>query len=116
MKFTQAITTKLDDDAAERVHRNTDLQIRELQGLPTARAVLVTGVVLLVGAVTLVPHGLGRAPSYVGPSAIRGASTAGVIQDFESTDGAGNPVDRAKFVPLRALSFGATITVDLLVM
>lgn len=119
MNFTPPITTKLDDDEAERVHRNTDRQIRELQGAPMASAIIISGVVLPLGTGIVVPHSLGRLPRFIGFSAVTGAITgAGVIQDFGSVDpfGGGTPIDRTKFLSLRASSYGAPITVDILVM
>ena len=49
-------------------------------------------------------------PSWIQASAVRGSVTVGCIVEFR--DG----VDRSKFVDIAASGYGATVTVDLLVV
>lgn len=100
---------KLVDELAERVRRNFFEAITELQKLRTSGATVLEGVELEDGVETLVAHTLGRRVA-VFPSAIRGASTSGRIEELR--DG----VDFRKFVKLKATGYGATITVDLWVL
>jgi hypothetical protein len=73
---------------------------------------VVAGVELADGVVTPIAHKLGRAPAWMGISLVRGAASTGRIDDT-SREG-GN--DRSKFAVLTATGWGATITVDLLVL
>jgi hypothetical protein len=100
---------KLADTDAERVRRTHHDAITELQQLRMTGARLLEGVELEDGVPTLVAHGLGRRVA-VFPSAIRGASSSGRIDEIR--DG----VDFKKFVKLEANGYGATITVDLWVL
>jgi hypothetical protein len=102
----------LADQDAERANRNHRERIDELQALPLVGARVVPGVELADGITTQVAHKLGRAPAWIGVSAVRGASTTGRIDDTSRTGGN----DRAKFAVLTATGWGATITVDLLVL
>ena len=97
----------------DRARREMHEAVRELQNLPMAAARVVQNVSLADATATTVPHGLGRAPVYVGISAVRGPSTSGRIEEIRSTSGVN---DRSKFVTLKANGYGATVTVDLLVM
>ncbi len=115
-RLTPPVARRLSDVDAEAVRRNHEQRIAELQAAPAASLAVVQNVVLPNGVGVSVSHGLGRIPNFVGPSAIRGASTSGLIQDFGATDLAGNPVDRTRVVWLRAINFGGDITVDLLVL
>jgi len=95
------------------MRRNFADAIAELQKLPMASAKVISGVELASGVDTLVPHGLGRAPIMHWPSSVRaagGVPSAGVIEEYR--DG----VDRTRYIKLRASGYGATITVDLVVM
>jgi hypothetical protein len=112
---TQAITARLADQDAELVRRNHEQRLAELQRMPAASMVVVQGVALPAGspgAAIPVAHGLGRAPRWVCPSAVRGAATVGVIVDLGSVDLGGNPIDRSKVVMLVGSGFGSAITVD----
>lgn len=110
------IDQRLGDLTAERVRQSHAQAIRDLQDSPAIDMQVIQGVVLPSGAGVLVSHRLGRAPKFIGISAIRGAATAGVVDDLGVVDGAGNPIDRTKQLALRARSYGATITVDVQVM
>ena len=104
----QILDIRLDDSNAEQVRRSHADAIRELQR-PANR--IVRGVSLANGVATPVAHGLGRAPSMVTTSAPRGAVTAGLVGDLGSTF-TGGTIDRAQIIMLKAIGFGATITVD----
>ena len=103
MRVLQDIT--LADANAERVRRDRDDAIRELQRLQPR---IVANVALADGIATEVPHGLGRVPLWVKESCVRGATSTGRI--VETRDG----IDRTKAVKLTASGWGATITVDVL--
>ena len=112
---TQAITTRLADEDTERMRRNHEQRLVELQSMPASALTIVRGIVLPAGspgAPVSVPHGLGRAPRWVGPSAPRNVGTIGVIIDLGSVDLAGKPIDRTKVVALVGSGFGSAITVD----
>lgn len=116
MKFTQPHPVALKDRDAEAVRQNTDRRIGELQRSPMAEAVVLRDVVLPDGVGVQVPHGLGRRPRAHFPSSIRGAATAGVIQDFLTSTPSNAPNDLSQTLSLRAIDFGADITVDILVV
>jgi hypothetical protein len=71
-----------------------------------------------------VAHGLGRAPLWVGVSAVRWDGAAfvapGTFFDRGSKDADGNPIDRTKVIVLAADGFtsagSVTLTVDVAVM
>ncbi len=98
----------LADTKAEEVRRSHHDAIGELQRAPLAGAKVVSGVRLENGKATTVAHGLGRAPKWVGISALRGAASAGFINETRSGD-------TSKSVTLTASGYGATITVDVMV-
>lgn len=101
----------LDIPTAERVRRDHHEAIRELQDSPLASARVIQGVELESGAETPVAHGLGRRPRIVLVSPPRDPSSTGRIEEIRSSDH-----DRTSVVALKASGWGATITVDLLVM
>lgn len=105
------ISIQLSDQDAERVRRSHEEGIRELQSAPFASAMVVASVSLASGIATTVPHRLGRAPTFVRESCPRGASSTGRVEEVR--DGT---VDRTKAVVLKATGWGATITVDVLVL
>lgn len=93
--------------------------IETIQRSPAQQLRVIGNVVLADTANVYVPHGLGQQPIFVKASAPRGALGAGIVRDV--TDGAvpglfNTPVDRSRYVVLRADGYGATITVDILVM
>lgn len=110
MRFTPTIDQRL-EGTAEEVRRNHETCIRELQQMPGAGVAVIASIELADGVPRRVAHGLGRAPAWVGPSAIRGAVTSGHVGEDRSSG-----VDRTKAVLLVANGFGATITVDLLMV
>ena len=62
------VTPMLNDLNAERVRREHELKILELQGRPASRMEVISGVQLADGVATPVAHKLGRAPKWVSPS------------------------------------------------
>lgn len=112
----QLLDVLLPDQLLERVRRNIVDSIRELQRQPFSSAKILsgsdgTGVLLLDGVPTPVAHGLGRIPSWVGVSCIRGAAGIGRVDEIR--DGS---VDRTRYVLLTAIGYGAPIRADLAVL
>lgn len=97
----------------DRTATDTQRAIDELQRAPLAGAIVIRDVSLADATATPVPHGLGREPVFVGISAVRGPSTSGRIEEVRSTS---TVRDRKKYVTLTANGYGATVTVDLLVV
>jgi hypothetical protein len=91
------LSIRLADPDAERVRQSVADAIQEIQSLPAS-------------GLRVIAHKLGRAPSWVGPSAIRGAITVGVVGEFRDR------ADRTQIVEIAATGYGATITIDLLVV
>lgn len=102
---------RLVDSDAERVRQDHHQAIVELQQLPAAALRPISDVALPDAVAVTVPHGLGRAPLWVGVSAVRGPVTSGRIEEVR-----GGANDRSRAVVLKASGFGATITVDLAVL
>ena len=96
---------------AERVRRNHHEAIAEIQQAPLVGAVVLPGIELEDGVETPVAHRLGRAPRFVSPSIVRGASSAGFIAEIRA-----GGYNRAQHLVLKASGWGATITLDLLVV
>lgn len=105
------ITGRLLDVDAERVRREHEAKILELQRLPAARMATVPDVRLVDAVATPIAHGLGHVPVWVAPSPPRGAASTGRIEEIR--DGTH---DRSQIVVLKATGWGATITIDLAVM
>lgn len=97
-------------DDLERIRRNHADAIHELQLGALARATIIKDVSLANATPTPVPHRLGR-PVFAIPSPARGASSTGRIAEIRS-----GSYSREQFVVLQADGWGATITVDLLVV
>ena len=67
---------------------------------------------LLDTADTVIAHGLGRLPRWIGVSCVRGYSTVtGQVVEVRS-----GTLDRRRFAVLRAEGFGADVTADILVL
>lgn len=116
MKFTAPVAARLDGDA-ELVRRNHEQRLLELANTPVAGAFVIRGVELPSGVEVSVSHRLGRSPSYVKESAIRGGlGGAGAVFDLGTSRSSGAPIDRAQTVVLRADGYGGTIIVDVLVV
>lgn len=104
-----AIAPRLDDRKVDDVVRNHKEKLVELAGRTFVNAKVVADVELADGIETPVAHGLGRAPTYVRESCPRGALANGWIVEVRDPS---SPVDRSKYVVLKASGYGATITVD----
>lgn len=111
MRHVAPIAPRLADSDADRVRRAHHDAIVTLQQMPSASLQVIANVTLTDGTATPVSHGLGRAPAWVAPSCPRNATSAGYI--VEVRDGS---TDRTKQVLLKASGFGATITVDVVVL
>lgn len=107
MRLRPPIAARLADEASERVRRNHEERIVELQRLPGASLTAIQDVELEDGVETPVAHGLGRKPLMVFVSPPRGPSTTGMVVEVR-----GAPHDRSKVVVLKASGFGATVYVD----
>lgn len=107
MALTRPPALRLAGDA-ERVRQSHARAISELQGQLEIR--VIRDLSLANNVRTPVSHGLGRAPAWVNASAVRGSVTVGCIVEFR--DG----VDRTTRVDVAASGFGATVTVDLMVV
>ncbi len=94
----------------ESTRRDHAEAIRELQRSKLVAAKLIKDIELADATDTPIAHGQGR-PVLVFVSPVRGASTSGRVTETRSAT-----YDRSKFVVLRATGFGATVTVDLLVV
>jgi len=104
-------STVLRDAEVEQVRRDHHDRIVELQALPATAMRVLPGIQLADGVPTPIAHGLGRRPRWVRESCPRGGSTVGSV--IEVRDGSYNP-DR--YVVLQADGWGATITVDVVVL
>lgn len=104
-----AIAPRLDDRKVDDVTRDHAAKINELAKQPFVMAKVIADVDLADGIETVVAHGLGRVPTYVRPSCPRDALAAGWINEVRNPS---SPVDRSKYVVLKASGYAATITVD----
>lgn len=111
LKLTPSIPAKLDDPDAERVRRNLDDRISELQALPFTRATVIQNVSLPDATDIPVAHSLGRKPLAVLVSPPRDNTAAGRISETRATN-----YSRDKVIVLQANGYGATILVDLVVL
>lgn len=109
-RLVAPITPQLAGDA-EQVRRVLVDKVIELQRVALDVPDVIANVVLSDGAVTLIPHKLGRAPRWVRESCPRGALTTGRVEEVRS-----GGYDRSKYVALQATGWGAPITVDVAVM
>lgn len=110
-RLISSMPTKLDDPSLERVRRNLDDRISELQTLPLASARVISSISLPDATDVPIVHGLGRKPLCILVSPPRDASTTGLVTEVR-----GSSYSRDQFVVLHASGFGATITVDLVVV
>ena len=104
-----AIAPRLDDRKVDDVTRDHAAKINELAKQPFVGAKVIADVEFADGIETPVAHGLGRVPTYVRESCPRGALANGWIVEVRDPS---SPVDRSKYVVLKASGYGATITVD----
>lgn len=111
MKLSAPSTPRAPDPLLEQIRLAHEAKIVELQRLPAAGLGVVNDIELVDGVPKAVPHKLGRVPTFVKESCVRGAVSAGYVAELR--DGS---VDRTKYVLLKASGFGATITVDVQVL
>lgn len=117
--LTAPLQLEPEDAMTKRITTSLAQGIQELQGLPAMGMRVLRDVKLEDTINTFVSHGLGRRPLWVRESCVRGAVSTGIVRDL--SDGAlvglfTGPVDRNRYVVLRADGYGATITVDILVL
>lgn len=110
-KLSAPITPRLPDIDSERVRREHDAKITELQKLPATSLTVIAAQALADSVITLVGHPLGRPPAFVACSPPRGPSSSGRIEEIR--DGS---FDRTKFIALKATGWGATVTVDVVAL
>ncbi len=110
MKLTPSISTKLADPDLERVRRNLDERVTQLQGLPASGLKVIQNVSLENATDIPIAHGLGRVPLAVLVSPSRGAVSTGRITETRSAT-----YQRDQVVVLQANGHGATIIVDVVV-
>lgn len=110
-KLQPALGLVIGDANADRVRRHHDQQIGELQALPATAIKVISNIDLPDGVETPIPHGLGRPATWHKESTIRNPAGNGVIQEVR-----GGSYDRSKVIVLKATSYAATITIDLMVM
>jgi hypothetical protein len=103
----KAVPPRIDDRKVDEAIRETHQRIDEIAASPITGRRIIANVQLADGVDTPIPHGLGRAATWVKTSCPRGAVAAGYIVDVRTTSH-----DRAKFVVLKATGWGATIEVD----
>lgn len=118
-KFTQPAAVKLADPDAERARDSTAAAIAELQGLAAVHIKVLPDIALPSGVEVSVLHGLGRTPRavIVSPVRSRAALTAGLIVDYRGTRiTGGEPIDSTQIIVIAAFGFGATVTVDVVVL
>jgi hypothetical protein len=116
--------SRLSDAVTERVCRSIRDAVHEIQDLPAMKLRLIRDVVVVNNNDVIVRHGLGRAPLWVGISAVRWDGAAfidsGTFFDRGTRDAAGNPIERSKFIVLAADNFtsagSVVLTVDVLVL
>jgi hypothetical protein len=118
-RLSPPIPLRLDDDKAERVRRNHNERIRELQHTPLAEAHVIRNVFLPNAVATPVPHGMGRPVAvWISPPRRKGGSL-GTSPRIHRIDGSADSggADPSQFVTLFAADWGADgVTVDLLVI
>lgn len=102
-KLSAPATPRLDDEQTEIVRRELERKIIELQKQPGVGTVFVTAS-LADGVATKVAHTLGRRPTFVGQSIVRGATSTGRIVESARDE---------LFVTLTAIGWGATIALEL---
>lgn len=105
------LSTALADPDVDRAIRNLREAVRDLQLAPLASALVIPDVTLEDGAPKVISHGLARRPRAVLVSAVRGSPTA-AGRIVEARDG----INRMRSIKLTATGYGASITVDVVVL
>ena len=109
------ISPRLPDAKTDRAVRDHARVIGELAGKPAAGMQVIADVALEDGVETPIVHKLGKVPTWVRESCVRGASTTGRVEEVR-TSTTYSTYSRSEYVILKATGWGATITVDLLVV
>lgn len=107
-KLPAPLGIKLEDPDLERVRRNHEERIVELQRLPAAGLQVIRDVSLVDSIATVIAHGLGRAPVLVLPSPARGGTSSGSIVEVRD----GKQYDRSKVIVLTAKGYTTAVVVD----
>ncbi len=97
--------------AAEHARRVHEECILELQKQPASSLKVIESVELEDGVDRPIAHKLGRKPQWLQVSCVRGALNAGRVEEIRS-----GSYNREQVAVLRATGFGATVTVDVLVL
>lgn len=106
------ISPRLPDAKTDRAVRDHARVIGELAGKPAATMQVIADVALEDGVETPIIHKLGRAPTWVRESCVRGAAATGRVEEIRTS----TTYSRSEYVILKATGFGATVTVDVAVM
>lgn len=110
MTLRPVVSPRLPDAQAEEARRVIVDAVRELQALPASSLTVVPNVELPDGALVSVAHKLGRPPLFASCSVPRDPTSTGRIEEVR--DG----TDRKRVIVLRAIGYGATVTVDVVVL
>lgn len=111
------ITPRLIEPGTDRVARNHEQRLREIQSIPIVGGKLIKGVLLPDNAVTAVPHGFGRPVSvFVSPPRKRSLAATPDCRILRVDGSADDPgtTDPSQYVLLIAAGYGGGgVTVDL---
>lgn len=113
-RFTPPISARLPDQESDRVRRNSDERVTEIQKIPIVGGFLVRGVKLEDSINTPVHHKLGRIATVIPsvPYATSGSvTTGGIIRD--RTRLTADKYDPRHYAVLYAEGWGTTMYVDL---
>lgn len=105
------IDVELEDREAERVRRNFEERIKQLANRPAFSLEPLGEVTLVDGTDKVVEHKLGRLPTQIITSPVRGAVSTGRIEEMRDS-----ARDRTKVIVLKATGWGATIKTDVTVL
>lgn len=111
-RLKPALTDTLKDPAAEKIRRNQDERIDELQGIPLVRGKLIKAVELPDATNVPVHHALGRVATVIpgAPYALGGSVTSGSIRDRSRV--LSDQYDPRQYAVLFAEGWGVTMYVD----
>ena len=104
------ISPRLPEPKTDRAVRDHARAIGDLAGKPANGMLVIGGVTLEDGVETPIVHKLGKAPSWVRESCVRGAVTTGRVEEVRTS----TTYSRSDYIVLKATGWGATITVDVL--
>lgn len=123
MTRTTPLDKRLADADADQVRRSHAQAIRELQDLPMSSFRLIRDIVVVNNNPITIAHKLGRAPLFVGVSAIRWDKSpslaVGTVFDYGEVGPNNEPIDRTQIIVLVPGGFtsagSVVVTFDLLV-